>query len=175
MLLAMAQQADYPLINIVRRDEQVELLKSQGATYVLNSSDEGFADELKALCERLGATAAFEAIAGDMTGTLHNAMPRGSTVYVYGALSEEPCGNIDPVQLIFHKKSVTGFYLGSWLKRRGALGTLRAAGRVQRMFIDGRISTTIQRRLSLDEVVDGLTQYVEHMTEGKVLIMPHGL
>ena len=42
------------------------------------------------------------------------------------------------------------------------------------MFIDGRIETTIQRRLRLDEAVDGLKQYVEHMTEGKVLIRPHG-
>jgi NADPH:quinone reductase-like Zn-dependent oxidoreductase len=174
MLLAMAKEAGYPLINIVRRDEQVGLLKSLGANHVLNSSGEGFADELKTLCERLGATAAIEAVAGDMTGTLHNAMPRGSTVYVYGALSEEPCGSIDPVQLIFHNKTVTGFYLGAWLRQRGTLGVLRAANRVQRMFIDDRIATTIQRRLSLDEAVEGLQQYVRHMTEGKVLIVPHG-
>ena len=174
MLLAMANEDNYPLINIVRRDAQVALLKSRGARYVLNSSYEGFADELKTLCERLSATAAFEAIAGDMTGTLHNAMPRGSTIYVYGALSEEPCGNIDPLQLIFHNKTVTGFYLGAWLRRRGTIGVLRAARRVQRMLLDGRIETTIQRRLRLDEAVEGLKQYVEHMTEGKVLIMPQG-
>ncbi|MEX0611356.1 MAG: zinc-binding dehydrogenase, partial [Pirellulales bacterium] len=161
MMLAMANVANYPLINIVRRDAQVELLKSLGARHVLNSSNEGFAEELTTLCERLRATAGFEAIAGDMTGTLHNAMPRGSTVYVYGALSEEPCGNIDPVQLIFQNKTITGFYLGVWLRRRGTLGVLRAANRVQRMFIDGRITTTIQRRLSLDEAIAGLLQYVE--------------
>jgi hypothetical protein len=42
------------------------------------------------------------------------------------------------------------------------------------MIIDGRIETTVQRRLKLDEVVDGLLQYVGNMTDGKVLIMPHG-
>jgi NADPH:quinone reductase-like Zn-dependent oxidoreductase len=174
MLLAMAHEVNYPLVNVVRRDGQVELLKSRGAKCVLNSSHEGFAGELKSVSERLGATAAFEAVAGDMTGTVHNAMPRGSTVFVYGALSEEPCGNIDPVQLIFQDKKVAGFYLGAWLRRRGTIGVLRAASRVQRMFIDGRIETTVQRRLSFDEAVEGLMQYVEHMTEGKVLIMPHG-
>jgi len=173
MLLAMAQEVDYPLINIVRRDAQVELLKARGAKYVLNSSHDGFPDELKSLCSHLRATAAFEAIAGAMTGTLHNAMPRGATVYVYGALSKEPCGSIDPVQLIFHDKTVKGFYLGTWLRRRGAIGVLRAASRVQRMLIDGRIETTIQRRLSLDDAVEGLQQYVANMTEGKILIMPH--
>jgi NADPH2:quinone reductase len=174
MMLAMAIEMKYPLINVVRRDAQVELLKSLGAKHVLNSSDEEFSGKLQSLCKQLGATAAFEAVAGDMTGTVINAMPPGSMVYVYGALSQESCGNIDPIQLVFHRKSMTGFYLGNWLDSRGAIGIFRAAGRVQRMIIDGRIATTIQRRLDLDEVVDGLHQYVHNMTGGKMLIMPHG-
>src|SRR6185436_15374307 len=168
MLIAMAADMDYPLINVVRRDQQVELLRSLGAKHVLNLSRDDFAVELKALSDRLRATAAFEAIAGDMTGRVINAMPARSTVYVYGGLSEEACGNIDPIGLIFQEKTVTGFYLGKWLKRRGALGILRDAGRVQRMIIDGRIGTVIQRRVTLDDVVDGLNQYVKNMTDGKV-------
>jgi hypothetical protein len=109
-----------------------------------------------------------------MTGKVLNAMPAGSTAYVYGGLSEEACGNIDPIGLIFQEKTVTGFYLGKWLKRRGAFGILRDAGHVQRMIINGRIGTAIQRRVTLDDVVDGLNQYVKNMTAGKVLIMPHG-
>ena len=140
--------------------------------HVLNSSNDGFIDELKALSAKLGATAAFDAISGDTTGVLHNALPRGSTVFVYGALSEEPCSKIDPVELIFQGKTVTGFYLGNWLRRCGAIRVLRAASRVQRMIIEGRIETTIQRRLRLEEAADGLKQYVSNMTEGKVLITP---
>ncbi len=174
MMIAMAADLDYPLINVVRRDAQVQIVRSLGATHVLNSTSEKFADELKTLCERLKATAAFEAIAGEMTGTVINAMPPGSTAYVYGALSQEACGNIDPIDLVFHDKTVTGFFLGNWLDRRGVIGNLRAAGRVQRMIIDGRIGTTVQRRLQWDEVADGLLQYVGNMTDGKVLIMPHG-
>jgi hypothetical protein len=112
-------------------------------------------------------------VAGNMTGTVLNAMPHNSTAYVYGALSEESCGNIDPIGLLFYKKSVTGFYLGGWLERRGIIGKLRAASQLQRMILEGRIGTTIQRRLALDEVVVGLSQYVQNMTEGKVLIVPH--
>ena len=174
MILAMAADANYPLINIVRRDGQVALLKSLGAEHVLNSSREGFVDELKTLSKRLGATIAFEAIAGDMTGTLLNVMPRGSAIYLYGALSEEPCSSIDPVEVIFNNKSIQGFYLGNWLRQRGVLGIPRAALRAQNLLISGRIETKVQRRLKLDEVVDGLQQYVQNMTDGKVLITPHG-
>ena len=174
MMIAMAADMDYPLINVVRREEQAEIIRALGAKHVLNSTGEGFANVLKALCERLKATAAFEAVAGEMTGIVLNAMPAGSTVYVYGALSQEACGNIDPIELVFHDKTLTGFFLGNWLDRRGSIGILRAASRVQRMIIDERIGTTVQRRLKLDEVIEGLLLYVGNMTEGKVLIMPHG-
>ena len=174
MILAMAADAHYPLINVVRRDAQVTLLQSLGAEHVLNSSSDEFVEELKTLSKRLRATIAFEAISGDMTGTLMNAMPRNSTVYLYGALSEEPCASIDPVEVIFNNKSIHGFYLGNWLRHRGLIGILRAALRAQNLLISGRIETKVQRRLKLDEVVDGLQQYVQNMTDGKVLITPLG-
>ena len=172
MILAIAADMGFPLVNIVRRDEQVELLKGLGAEHVLNSSHDRFVPELKAIAARLKATACFEAVAGGMTGTVLNAMPPGSTAYLYGALSEEPCGEIDPIEIVFHRKKLEGFFLGTWLKKRGKLGVILAANRVQRLIIDRRIETKVQRRLPLDEVVDGLQQYVAHMTDGKVLIMP---
>ena len=172
MLLAMSAEDGYPMIHVVRRDAQVELLKSKGATHVLNSSSEDFSKQLRSLSKQLNATIAFEAVAGDMTGAVHNAMPHGAAIYVYGALSEAPCGHIDPVELIFHEKTITGFFLSNWLRNRGVIGVIRAARRVQQMLIDGRIETEIQRRTDFDELHAALTQYVENMTAGKVLIMP---
>lgn len=172
MMIAIAGEVNYPLINLVRREAQADLLRSLGAKHVIHSSVEGFEKQLQTLCTELKATAAFDAVAGEMTGRVLNAMPAGATVYVYGALSQEACGAIDPIELVFHKKSIAGFYLGNWLDRRGAVGILRAASRMQRMIIDGRIETKIQRRLALDEVVDGLQHYAAHMTDGKVLIVP---
>jgi NADPH:quinone reductase-like Zn-dependent oxidoreductase len=172
MILAIAADMNYPVVHMARREEQVEMLKSLGAEHVLNSSHENFADELKQLAKRLDATAVFEAIAGEMTGTVLNAMPPKTTTYLYGALSEEPCANLDPIEVIFHEKTLTGFYLGNWLRDRGLIGLFRTVSRVQKLLIERRIETTIQRKLSLAEVVDGLLHYVSHMTDGKVLIMP---
>ncbi len=172
MLIQMAADAHFPLVSVVRRDEQATLLESLGARHVLNSARDTFIDELKEACRRLRTTAAFEAIAGDMTGIVANAMPSGTCVYVYGGLSEQACGKIDPVQLIFRNKTITGFYLGSWLKDRGLWGVLRAASRAQRLLLEGRIAATVRRRVPLHAIRDGLQQYVENMTEGKSLIVP---
>ena len=173
MMLVIAADMNYPLIHIVRREAQVELLQSLGATHMLNTSRDGFAGELKSLCKQLKATAAFEAIAGDTTGIVLNAMPPKSTMYLYGALSLQPCGSIDPVEVIFHEKTLTGFYLGNWLRKRGLIGIMRTVSKVQRLLIDRRIETIVQRRLALSEVVEGLQQYAANMTDGKVFVMPH--
>jgi hypothetical protein len=61
---------------------------------------------------------------------------------------------------------------GSWLRSRSRLGVYRIARHAQQLLIEKRIETKIQRRLSLDEAVDGLMQYIDHMTDGKVLITP---
>lgn len=57
-----------PLINIVRKEEQVKILKDMGAKHVLNSTDTDFNEQLKTLAKKLRATVCFEAIGGPMTG-----------------------------------------------------------------------------------------------------------
>ncbi len=172
MLVALARDRQFPIVHVVRRDEQVDLLRSLGAAHVLNSSAPGFVEAFRTTCRRLQATVAFEAVAGDLTGLLLQNLPPGATVYVYGALSQQPCGQIDPIDLIFRGKTVAGFFLGAWCRRQSSLRMLRLARRVQQLLLDGTIAATIQRRLTLDQAVDGLQQYVAHMTDGKVLICP---
>jgi NADPH:quinone reductase-like Zn-dependent oxidoreductase len=172
MLLPVARDTRLPLISIVRREEQVASLRELGAEHVLNSQTENFLQEFRALCEKLRATAMFEAIAGETTGDLLNAMPPKSCAYLYGALSQEACSHFDPIQVIFHDKQLSSFYLSRWIRDRGFVTVARAADRAQRMIIDGRIETTIQKRVSLEEAAGGLEHYVEHMSGGKVLICP---
>ncbi|GIR90529.1 MAG: NADH oxidoreductase [Gammaproteobacteria bacterium] len=64
MLLRLCQADGVPLVNIVRSDEQVELLKSMGAEWVLNSQAESFMKDLIAALVATGATLAFDAIGG---------------------------------------------------------------------------------------------------------------
>jgi NADPH2:quinone reductase len=95
------------LINIVRKPEQVELLKSQGAKYVLNSSDDNFRIELTAAIEATEAYVAFDATGGGNLGSniiscMERAAlkdtklsgPYGSTtfkqLYIYGGLDQSP-------------------------------------------------------------------------------------
>lgn len=75
------------VINIVRKPEQIEILKSEGAEYILNSSEENFEKDFKELAEKLDAKTCYECIGGDFTGTIVRLMPKDSIITVYGCLS----------------------------------------------------------------------------------------
>lgn len=172
MLLSLAREVRFPLIHVVRRNDQAELLRSLGAEHVLNSEAPEFSDQLRGLCARLHATMAFDAVAGEMSGRLLQCMPPKSTVLVYGVLSGENCCGIDPADLLFQDKQIEGFYLSNWLKRQGLIRTLFAANRVQRMIISGRLHTEVTRRLRFADLHQGLLDYCKNMTSGKAIITP---
>lgn len=64
MLVKICAEDGVPLINVVRRQEHVDLLKSIGATHVCNSSLPSFREDLLAACKETGATIGFDALGG---------------------------------------------------------------------------------------------------------------
>lgn len=172
MVINLASRASIPLINIVRRQEQVELSKSLGAQYVLNSEEETFLQDLKNLSAKLEATCAFDAIAGPMTGIMLSALPKGSIIYVYGGLSGKLCSEISPLSLIFESKRVEGFWLTKWIGEQGSFGMLKVLRETQNLMTEGVIKTSIYKTVSLVQVPAALKEYVKEMSQGKVIIKP---
>ena len=66
MLVKICQEDGRPLVNIVRSDAQVELLKGLGAEYIVNSSAPDFMDQLRAAIDATDAFCGFDPIGGGM-------------------------------------------------------------------------------------------------------------
>ena len=103
MLVKLCKADNIPLVNIVRKQEHVDLLKAIGAQYVCNSSLPTFMDDLTDALVATGATLAFDAtgggkLASQLLSCMETAANRtakeysryGSTtykqVYIYGGL-----------------------------------------------------------------------------------------
>lgn len=124
MLVKLAPSEGLEVINVVRREDQSELLKKIGAKHVIvTGSDDAWKDKLKAAMKELGATVVFDAVAGRNSGDLLDVVPKKGTVFVYGGLAGR-VENVDPLALIYHEKKLTGFYLSSWIKQGGILSTM---------------------------------------------------
>ncbi|CAG9327542.1 unnamed protein product [Blepharisma stoltei] len=171
MMVRWSVENNYPIINIVRRQEQVETLKNLGAKFVLNSSEPTFEEELRALAKELNATIAFDAIGGNITGTLLNLMPETSIVYLYGALSLEACGNINPVGLICEKKKLEGLWLTDWLQSKNIFGAINTVRKVQNS-LGELYRTDFAGEYPLEGVQEAIQRYSNNMSAGKILIKP---
>jgi NADPH:quinone reductase len=172
MVIMLAKGDGYPVINVVRRPQQAELLRSLGAEHVLLSTSDDHDAELGALAQKLDARVALDPIGGARTGQVLKAMPKGSRVLVYGALAGEPCGDIDPIGLIFEDKHVTGFWLTSWIETQSLLGLVMKTRALQKHMLAGRIETQVQAKVGFDGFVDALLGYLDDMTAGKVILDP---
>lgn len=170
MVNRLAEKQGVQVINVVRRAEQAELLRGQGATVTLNSTDDDFVQQLHDACREYDCRIAFDAVAGPLTQQLLEAMPDHSKVTVFGGLSRRPAqAGID--QLVFQDKAVDGFWLGPWLLKKNPLGILRTWRRTQALaptLLDG----TIRKRVPLEGAQGAVRDYMDRMTGGKFLIVP---
>jgi NADPH:quinone reductase-like Zn-dependent oxidoreductase len=172
MLVTIAAARGLHGVHVVRRAEQVEVLRKLGAEHVLVSTAPDFEDRLADACRALHATIAFDAVAGPLTGQLVRALAKGGEVVVYGALSGEPCGAIDPMTLAFGHKRVRGFEIAAYLRDAGLIGSLRLATAAQKLIAGGLATTTIRARVPLAEAGPALAAYAASMSEGKLLLLP---
>ena len=107
MLLEVCRAEGVALVNVVRREEQAELLRSLGAEHVCVSSAEDFRDQLDATITATGARVVFDAVGGGrlvsqvlramervLSRDLTSYSPYGSSVrkqaHVYGRLDPGP-------------------------------------------------------------------------------------
>jgi threonine dehydrogenase-like Zn-dependent dehydrogenase len=107
MLVKLCIADGVPLVNVVRKPDQEELLRSLGAVHVCNSSSPSFTTDLVAALQATSATLAFDATGGGtLASQILNGMEEaanstaaeylryGSTVnkqvYIYGGLDTSP-------------------------------------------------------------------------------------
>jgi len=172
MLIRLANDHNYPLINLVRREDQRQLLMGLGAKIVLDTSRSDFIETFKGQTARLNATLLLDAVAGPGVGQLLQLMPDRSKAAVYGGLSLQACGEIDSIGLIFRQQSVEGFWLTPWLMKKSLLGKLGASNRVQKLITAKAFHSEVRARIKLANIREGLLDYQQRMSEGKVLISP---
>jgi NADPH:quinone reductase-like Zn-dependent oxidoreductase len=188
MLVKICQEDGVPLVNVVRKQEQVDLLRGLGATHVCNSSAPSFHEDLVRAITATGATVAFDATGGgSMASQLLWAMetvaasrmaefnPHGShepkQVYIYG--------HLDPTPLTLSRANYgLRWGLGGWamptiLARAGAE---RNAALRQRVLagLKTTFASHYTRTISLAEALqrDVMLAYHRQATGEKYLINP---
>jgi NADPH2:quinone reductase len=190
MLVKLCQKDGIPLVNIVRKPDQEELLRSLGATYVLNSASPSFAAELVEALKATSATLAFDATGG---GTLASQILNGmeeaakstaseysrygssvhKQVYIYGALDTSPTVLTRNFGMAW---GIGGWLLTPFIQGAGAetFGRLRARVAAE---LTTTFASNYTREVSLAGMLnpDAFNAYVKRATGEKFLVTPQAL
>ena len=190
MLVKICKDDGIPLVNIVRKQEQVDILKNIGAEYVCNTSDPDFMKTLIKAVVETGATSGFDATGGgnngELPGQILSAMEVAANknskeysrygsetykqVYIYGGLDQTPS--------ILKRSYGMSWGLGGWLltPMLGKIGmdkfqTMRA--RIAKEIKTTFASTYIQE-ISLEEMLQPeiINSFAKHKTGNKYLVNP---
>ncbi|HEU0034846.1 MAG TPA: zinc-binding dehydrogenase [Kofleriaceae bacterium] len=170
MLVRLCARERLPLVNVVRRPEQAQALHALGAEHVVIVRGRDDLEPLRALCNKLGVRFAFDAIAGDATGLLADAIGIDGQILVYGMLSGAPA-SIDANALVFKRLRVEGFTMYAWLEHTSRLGQLRTLLAAQRRLADD-LRSEVRGTYPLAQFGDALARAKESASEGKVLFAP---
>jgi len=190
MLVKLCISDGVPLVNVVRKTDQEELLRSLGAVHVCNSTSPSFATDLTEALKATSATLAFDATGGGtLASQILNGMEQaanstaveysryGSTVhkqvYIYGALDTGPT--------ILNRNFGMAWGVGGWLltpflQNAGAetIGRLRARVAAE---LTTTFASTYTGEVSLAGMLrpDAFNGYVKRATGEKFLVTPQAL
>jgi NADPH:quinone reductase len=187
MLVKLCIKDEVPLVNIVRKPDQEELLKSLGAVHVCNSESPSFTTDLVKALTATSATLAFDATGG---GTLASQILSGmeeaasanaaeysrygssvhKQVYIYGGLDTSPTILARNYGMAW---GVGGWLLTPFLGSIGgeAFGTLRARVAVE---LTTTFASSYTREVSLAGMLqpEAFHAYVKRATGEKFLVTP---
>ena len=191
MLVKVCKDDSVPLVNIVRKSEQVDLLKNLGAEHVCNTSEPDFMDSLVDALVATGATLGFDATGGGnegkLAGQILSAMEIAANktakeysrygsdtfkqVYIYGGLDQSPT--------ILNRSFGMQWALGGWLLTPmiGKIGMERFQQMRER--VAKEIKTTFAshytQEVSFEEMLqpETIKAYAKQATGEKYLVTPH--
>ena len=191
MLVKVCKDDAIPLVNIVRKSEQMEMLKNMGAEFVCNSSDSSFMKDLIAALIASGATLGFDATGGGndgkLPGQILSAMEIAANktakeysrygsdtykqVYIYGGLDQSPT--------ILNRSYGMQWGLGGWLLMPmiGRIGMEKFQQMRERVAkeIKTTFASQYTQEVSFEEMLqpEVLKKYAKQATGEKYLVVPH--
>jgi NADPH:quinone reductase len=188
MLIRLCNEDGIGLVNIVRKDDQVALLKDLGARYVCNSSAPTFMQDLTQALRESGATIAFDAIGGgDIASRILTCMEaslsaRSSGFSRYGSSTHKQVyiyGGLDRSPTVLNRAYGMAWGLGGWLltpflEKVGVEGVQRLRERVAAE-IKTTFASSYSREVSLLEALqlDSIGVYGKQATGQKFLVNPN--
>lgn len=174
MVVRLGKRFGFKTLNVVRRTEQAETLKSLGADAVvvfdpaLHAADD-FRNQVRSAAGNRGVRFAIDAVGGETGSAVVKCLAPGGRMLVYGTLSPEPL-RFSPRDLMTPGATIAGFWLARWLPQLSLLAKLKLIRTVSRLIQEGVLTSQVGEVFPLDRIGDAVRAAEIPRRPGKVLL-----
>jgi len=173
MIIRLGRHDGFKTLNVVRRREAIDELKSLGGDAVISSADGAIDEQVRRVTGSEGVRYAVDPVGGETgTGVFRSLAPSGRLL-LYGTLSGEPI-EVDPRLVIAGRRVVEGFWLGHWMRERSIPATLLLFREIAALIRQGVLRSEIGETYPLDDVKSAVQRAGTIGRRGKVLLRLKG-
>ena len=172
LLIVQAHQRGLRTVNVVRRADLADELKTLGADVVLVDGD-GLAERVAQATGNAAIRLGVEAVGGAATGRIVDCVATEGTVVHYGSMSgEDP--KVTRSNVIYRGVKLTGFMLGRGLAKRSAAKIREIYAGLATQVMAGTLYAPVDTVYPIEKIKDALAHADRGGRNGKILVAPNG-
>ena len=171
-LIQIAKLRGLRTINVVRRESAIEAVKESGGEHVLVDGDK-LAKRAAEITGGAPIRLGIDAVGGESTDRLANALAERAVLVNYGAMSGEPC-QVSPASFVFRDIALRGFWLSRWYKEATPEARTAVFTEIATLIARGDLHAKVAETYSLDDISAAVAAAASAGRDGKILLLPNG-
>src|SRR2546423_921711 len=165
--IQIARELGFKTVNVVRRRELVEELRSLGGDVVLVDGD-NLRDEVAAATGKAPIRLALNAVGGENALRVAKCLASDGTMVTYGAMSLHPLA-IPNGMLIFKNLHFTGFWVNKWYEAATPQQRAETFAPLFDMAKRGLLRSKVEKTYSLSEAQAAIAHASQNKRNGKIV------
>ncbi len=166
-VIQIASDLGYKTVNVVRRAELIDELRSEGGGVVFVDG-ENLREEVKNATSGAPVRLGLNAVGGESALRLANCLAPGSTMVTFGAMSLQPL-KIPNGLLIFKDLRFRGIWINKWYDNATIAERMDAFRPLFEMARRGLLKTKVERAYPISEVKAAVTHAAQGKRSGKII------
>jgi NADPH:quinone reductase-like Zn-dependent oxidoreductase len=169
MIILLGRHDGFKTLNVVRRREAIDELKSLGGDAVISSADGPIDEQVRRITGGEGVRYAVDPVGGETGTGVFRSLAESGRLLLYGTLSGEPI-QVDPRLVISGRRVIQGFWLGHWLRERSIPAALLLFREIAALIRQGVLRSEVSGVYPLDDVKSAVERAGIVGRRGKILL-----
>ena len=169
MIVRLGKDLGFKTLNIVRREEQGQILKGLGADQVIVGSGDELTEKIQLALGNEKLHAALDAVGGPTGASLIPALRRPGSLMIYGRLSGEPIP-LHSSQLMAGMRKVESFWLSEWTQDQSKLTMWSIFRQVAAAMKRGVLQSPVGKVFPFEDFRSAVQEADRAGKDGKVLL-----